>query len=366
MMEDRRSVEDLLDEAYRLGMAGALDAAEEALERARRFELVRSGSSRSVHVMLTEGVIATYRGDAEAARGRFQRVIALQPLVHDADMQAHAWGWLALHEYNAGRLLAAAEAAARACEQPVQARPRTRLRAATDLAVLCEFAGLDGPARDWLQAAKVAAAQCQVPGLSGLIVYDLAAVRVNKAMVEHLRAPIGAPQAQALLLQVGSAAHFDAATGHRAQSALHDLVGAIALRLAGRAAEAVQRLERFLAGAQHVGAAERVSARIECIACRTAADPGHADAADLAFLEAEADRLAEPGERAHAYSLAATLAERAGAQDPGPWRAKARDALAQHDRDRMQLAERLAALGLATVPPAWAAVNRPMEQHERR
>lgn len=351
----------LVEAAYRHALSGRLAQAEALVVQARQCRPLREGAQESVEVMLIEGVVHTYKGEVDAARDRFRRVAALGTLMPaGSDAAAHAWGWQALLEYNRGDVLAAADCVGRACADPARARPLTRLRVAVNAALLCEFAGQQGAARGWLAAARTVAPACGLPGITGVIAYDLAAVRLNEAAVQHLRRPTPPDEARALLLQVRSAMHFDAATGVQVQAPLHDIVQAMALRLLGQPAEAIPLLERYIAQARCVAEADLLSAGLELADCRLAADPAHHDPALEADLEAALQQLADPGERAHAADLLGRLARRRG--DTGAatrWHALADEALALHDTRRAALADRLAALALTVVPPAWARPGMP-------
>lgn len=346
----------LVEAAYRHALSGRLVQAEALVVQARQCRPLREGAQESVEVMLIEGVVHTYKGEVDAARDRFRRVAALGTLMPaDSDAAAHAWGWQALLEYNRGDVLAAADCVGRACADPARARPLTRLRVAVNAALLCEYAGQQGAARGWLAAARAVAPACGVPGITGVIAYDLAAVRLSEAAVQHLRRPTPTDAARALLLQVQSAIHFDAATGVQVQAPLHDIVQAMALRLLGQPADAIPLLERYIAQARCVAAADLQSAQVELVACRLAADPAHDHPALETDLEAALWQIADPGERAHAADLLGRLAERRRDADAaGRWQAVADAFLAEHDARRTALADRLAALALTVVPPAWA------------
>lgn len=344
----------LLEACYRHAVSGELAQAEALVERARRCPPVRTGSLESLEAMLVEGVVHTYKGEVDPARDRFRRVAALGALVPAGDLPELAWAWLGLLDYNRGDVLAAAEAVARACAQPARARPRTRLRTAVVAALLCEYAGLGGAGRGWLAAARLAATEAGIPAVVGVIAYDLAAVRITEAVVEHLRRPTPEDRGRALLLQVRSAINFDAATGARVQAPLLDMVQAIALRLLGQVDEAIPLLERFLAQAHEVAEADRWSARVELLACRMHGQPGPFDPAWRAELESALPHALDPGEQAHVFSLLAQWHDAAG--DPvqaGAWRARFDAAFAEHDGRLLRLCDRLAALALTSVPPAW-------------
>lgn len=351
----------LVEAAYRHAWSGQLAQAEALVVQARQCRPLREGAHESVEVMLIEGVVHTYKGEVDAARDRFRRVAALGTLMPaGSDAAAQAWGWQALLEYNRGDVLAAADCVARACTDPARARPLTRLRVAVDAALLCEYAGLQGAARGWLAAARSVAPACGVPGITGVIAYDLAAVRLSEAAVQHLRRPTPAEAARSLLLQVRSAIHFDAATGAQVQAPLHDMVQAMALRLLGQADQAIPLLERYIAAARCVAEADLLSARVELAACRMAADPAHGDATLEADLEAALWQLADPGDRAHAADLLGDLAGRRGDADTAAhWHAAADAFLAEHDARRAALADRLGALALTAVPPAWSVFGTP-------
>lgn len=345
----------LVEGAQRHAWSGELDQAEAMVARARLCRPLREGAWESVEVMLVEGVVHTYRGEVDAARDRFRRVAALGALLPASDAAAQAWGWQALLDYNRGDVLAAADCVGHACAAPERARPLTRLRVAVNATLLCEYAGLSGAARGWLAAARGVAPLCQLPSVTGVIAYDLAAVRLGEAAVQHLRRPTPPDTAHALLLQVRSAIHFDAATGARVQASLHDMLQAIALRLLGRPAEAIVLLERFVGQTQGIAEADRLSARLVLAACRLDLDPGHPEPLPAADLDAAMHLLDDPGEHAQAADLRARLADRVGDSDQaGRWRDRADEALARHDERRGRLAERLAALALTAVPPAWA------------
>lgn len=345
----------LLDACYRHAVSGELAQAEALVEQARRHRPLREGARESVEAMLVEGVVHAYQGEVDAARDRFRRVIALGTLVPADDLPELAWAWQALLDYNRGDVLAAADAVGRACARPERARPRTRLRAAVDAALLCEYAGLGGAARGWMAAARLAAGEAGIPAVVGVIAYDLAAVRLTEAVVEHLRRPTSEDAARALLLQVRSAINFDAATGSRVQAPLLDMVQAIALRLLGQVEAAIPLLERFVAQARDVAEADRWSARVELLACRMQLADGPCDPAWRAELEAALPQAMDPGECAHICRLLARWHEAAGQNVPAlAWNARFEQALADHDARLLRLCDRLAALALTSVPPAWA------------
>lgn len=355
MTAGNEDLSTLVEGAQRHAWSGELDQADAMVARARLCRPLREGAWESVEVMLVEGVVHTYRGEVDAARDRFRRVAALGALLPASDAAAQAWGWQALLDYNCGDVLAAADCVAHACADPGRARPLTRLRVAVNAALLCEYAGLSGAARAWLALARSVAPMCQLPSVTGVIAYNLAAVRLGEAAVQHLRRPTPADAARALLLQVQSAIHFDAATGAQVQAPLHDMVQAMALRLLGQPADAIPLLERYIVQARCVADADLLSAQVELAACRLAADPPHDHPALAADLEAALWQLADPGERALAADLLGRLAERGHDADAaGRWRTVADAFLAEHDARRAALADRLGALALTVVPPAWA------------
>ncbi|GAB4043291.1 MAG: hypothetical protein Fur0014_15870 [Rubrivivax sp.] len=348
------SLTELLDEAYRCAMGGELERARQAVAAARQWRPVAKGSAESMEVMLVEGVVHTYCGETDAARDRFRRVIALGPLVPQSEAPLQAWAWQALLDYNQGQVLAAAESLARACAQPERAGPRTRMRASVNAALLCEYSGQRTAAKSWVAAARRAAPDCGVPGLTSLVVYGLAAVRVTEAAVDNLRSKVAPSNASALLMQVQSAINYDTAVGVVAQPTLHLLVQAMALRLADRPTEAIPLLEEFVATDRLTAETDRLSARVELIACQLQADPHFHSAASAEWLERSARSLVDPGERAHAYLLLNELCMRAKVVPSEDWAAKASLELSQHDTRRSALAGRLGELGLTTVPQPWA------------
>lgn len=348
------SLTELLDEAYRCAMSGELERATEAMAAARRWPPLREGSRESMDVMLVEGVVHTYRGETDAARDRLRRVIALGTLLPQSEAPLQAWAWLALLDYNQGDVLSAAECLARACAQPERAGPRTRMRASVNAALLCEYAGLSAPAREWVAAARWVAPNCGVPGMTSLVLYGLASVRVTEAAVENLRSPVSPAEASALLMQVQSAIHYDMGARVAAQPALHLLVQAMALRLAGRPDEAIPLLERFLAEDSLTADTDRFSAQVELIASMILDRPDYASLETMDWLERHAHLLVDPGERAHAYTLLNVLGDRMRTGRPANWSQRAAAELVDHDARRSALAERLIALRLTTVPPAWA------------
>lgn len=353
------SLTELLDEAYCCAMGGELDRATEAVAAARRWPALRDGSLESMDVMLVEGVVHTYRGETDAARDRLRRVIALASLLPQSEAPLQAWAWLALLDYNQGEVLSAADALAKACAQPERAGPRTRMRASVNAALLCEYAGLAGPARAWVAVARWVAPQCRVPGIMSLLVYGIGAARVMEASIADLRSAIPPSTADELLLQVQSAIHYDAAAGVTTQPTLHLLAHATALRLAKRPAEAIPLLERFLLEDALSAETDRLSARLELLTCQVQCNVELNLQHAVSWLECSVLQFVDPGERAHALLLLNELWTRAGLPHTDQWLDRAGIELAHHDADRSALAQRLATLGLIAAPPAWALPGTP-------
>jgi tetratricopeptide (TPR) repeat protein len=352
---DDTSVAELLELAYRRAMTGDLDGATSALTQVRELTPLRQGSAESMEVMLLEGVILAFEGNLEPARDRLRRVVALGPLVPHSNAPTEAWAWLSIFAYYADDDDGAVDALVQAVAQPHRARPRTILRASLNGAWLGESAGLPEVAAAWLAAARLAAPRCGVPALMGVVVFSLAAVRVSRAAIGHLRTPTTPDDARSLLMLVQSTVHYDAARGYKQKADAHDMMRAIVLRLAGRAAEALPIVERLLGSDTGLRPGERVAIRLEHISCRLLTDPSFVDAAEADFLRAYEASAANAGERADALFLLAELDRRLGGGMHDNLRQRANESLALHEQRMADLADRLCAQGLTTVPPAWAS-----------
>lgn len=347
---DAQALQPLIARAYVAAMLGELEQADALVAQARAAAAYDPAST--AQLMLIEGVAASYRNDAARAGERLQRAALIGSQLGMLDLAALAQGWLALIEYNHARFEQAAALLAPTVARPDLPDDRVRLRSASLLMLLCEYAGAPQATAQWQLAARLAAGSLGVAGALSTVMFNQAVAAIDKFRIGRLRGQLDAAQARELLLRVESAINYDGGAGVGPQPALHRLALGMALNLCGEHARARVELQAFLAQTDDRGAAGWVCAQAELGAAELALGPQPLPAAVIADLQAVLELPADGGERALALSVLAEHARRCG-QDAQALDLRRQRELQAHDRQAQRLHDCLAATGLLAVPPHW-------------
>lgn len=344
----------LIARAYVAATLGDLDQADALVAQARASGALAHDVACTAQVMLVEGVAAIYRNDAPRARERLLRVDLFGGQLGASELSALAKGWLALLEYNAARFEEAAGLLAPTVGGADPPTDRVRLRAATLLSLLCEYAGASDAAAQWLLAARLAASSMGIAGALSTVLFDQAVAAIDSYRIGRLRAALDAHKARELLLRVESALHYDAGAGVGALPALHRLALGMALNLCAEHARAAEELRRFTAATPDPHAAGWICAQAELAVAELALADGPLPAPIVACLQAALELPTDAGERAVLQNVLAEHCRRSGQAAQARAHAMQRQReLQEHAQQAERLRTGLAACGLLAVPSHW-------------
>jgi len=221
-------------------------AAAKQVSQIRNALKVHDSAYGVVYANLAEATICFQGGSNGEAVSKSRRAYALSKALSDKGLISMSSAWLAHFFFNAGQYENAINSASECLAEPNYCEKIATARACLVIANLYHFFDNFQSAKEWYDAARIAAVDEGDEVMIGVILYNIVTYRLNNTRMSQLTAGSFDFNTFRLNLEAASSSNFDSGVQSSALPLLLPFLNAQVLTLNGRFSEAAELFEKWL------------------------------------------------------------------------------------------------------------------------